>query len=138
MRERRLGARGIRRREGDWFAIPLAAAQLAVGLVVLGALRRGKTLFGCFFGPIRTAFPESARIAEYGPGGAERACRSFDGRLVSGTSVLPPREAGDEYLLRNPAAFEYSPGEHGRLRRPPCVKVGMAKEAGQSARFSRP
>jgi hypothetical protein len=73
----------IKRREGDWFVIPLAAGGHAVGLVAR-APDRGATLFGYFFGPIRTEVPGSGDVAGYRPEDAVRLCRFLDHPLVSG------------------------------------------------------
>ena len=72
-----------RRNEGDWFAIPLAAGGYAVGLVAR-APRRGHTLFGYFFGPIRPSQPGQADVAAYRPDDAIRVCRFLDYPLVTG------------------------------------------------------
>lgn len=72
-----------RRREGDWFAIPLAASGYAVGLVAR-APRRGDTLFGYFFGPIRSDLPPAEELRAYARGDAICVARFEDDALVDG------------------------------------------------------
>jgi hypothetical protein len=76
-------AGSIRRREGDWFAVPLVAGGYAAGLVAR-APRRGDTLFGYFFGPIQSKLPEQSDVAVYRPEDAIRMARFLDQPLVSG------------------------------------------------------
>lgn len=70
-----------RRREGDWFAVPLAASAHAAGLVARAA--RGSTVFGYFFGPFRRA-PSVAELRTLAPPDAILLTRFFDEALGSG------------------------------------------------------
>ncbi len=52
--------------EGDWFAIPLRDDMgYATGLIARG--KKGKILFGYFFGPARGAVPTIEQVMDYRP-----------------------------------------------------------------------
>lgn len=72
-----------RRREGDWFAVPLGEAGYAVGLVARAA-KRGDTLFGYFFGPLRAELPSMEEFDGLTPSDAVLVTRFEDEALESG------------------------------------------------------
>jgi hypothetical protein len=72
-----------RPREGDWFALPLPVDGYAVGTVARAA-RRGHTLFGYFFGPIRSGVPSPADLEGYSASDAVYVCRFYGEGLLAG------------------------------------------------------
>jgi hypothetical protein len=76
-------ARRIRPSEGDWFAVPLSGGKYATGLVARKS-RRGDTLLGYFFGPVRQRVPTEADVASYSPADAALISRFFNEPLVAG------------------------------------------------------
>lgn len=81
---------GARPREGDWFAVPLDVGGFGVGLVAR-VPRRGDTLLGYFFGPIRVQLPTADEIDAYTSRNAARICRFLDEALRSGRWPLIER-----------------------------------------------
>jgi hypothetical protein len=72
-----------RRREGDWFAVPLGGAGYAVGLVAR-APKRSDVLFGYFFGPLRSELPSAdADVARLTPDDAVLVTRFLDRAVES-------------------------------------------------------
>jgi Immunity protein 26 len=72
-----------RRREGDWFAVPLGEAGYAVGLVAR-APKRGDVVFGYFFGPLRAEIPSVEALGGLTPNDAILVTRFFDFAIESG------------------------------------------------------
>lgn len=69
-------------REGDWFGVPIGGG-FAVGLVAR-CHRRGKTLFGYFFGPKRAKLPAVDELGALAPGDAIFVARFGDLGLING------------------------------------------------------
>ncbi len=72
-----------RRREGDWFAVPLGEAGYAVGLIAR-APKRGDVLFGYFFGPLRAELPAADDLHDLKPEDALLVSRFRDEAIESG------------------------------------------------------
>ena len=53
--------------EGTWFSIPLESGKFAVGVVARKTPRRGRVLFGYFFGPARIKKPVLSDLSDYRP-----------------------------------------------------------------------
>jgi hypothetical protein len=70
-------------REGQWFAVPIASDEYAVGLVAR-AQRRGDTLFGYFFGPLRREPAKLEETSQYKAADAVLIARFRHDALVSG------------------------------------------------------
>lgn len=58
--------RGLPYKEGDWFGIPVEGGGYAVGLIARCG-RKGKVLFGYFFGPRREVLPPLTELRNLKP-----------------------------------------------------------------------
>ena len=70
-------------REGQWFAVPIGTGEYAVG-VVARAQRRGDTLLGYFFGPVRHELAKPEEIGDYEAADSVLIARFRHDALVSG------------------------------------------------------
>lgn len=74
-------------KEGDWFAVPLRSGGYAMGLVAR-ARKRGKVLFGYFFGPRLDRPARLDDVARFGPRDAVFIGRFGDLSLMTGEWLI--------------------------------------------------
>lgn len=72
----------LKYREGEWFVVPLQSG-FGVGLVVR-ASKRGKVVFGCFFGPRRPTQPRLEELEQLRPSDTILVSRLGDLALQQG------------------------------------------------------